>query len=291
MTDLQLALLVIGVAVVAGVLVYNRLQERAVRREAEKSFASRHADALLDEAETRREPTLEEAPAPAFEAVPRPAPAASGEAPDARIDYVVEVHGVPAAALRADWAALERRFARRVRLAEDGEGRVRAGLQMTSRSGVVSEADLLDFRARVESLATGHGGSTSAPEMRAALEAAQALDHACAEVDVQVALHVLGVPGLELGGDEPFQVAPRADGVTLLIDVPRTADLAASFEAMVRAARQAAAAHGGRLADDNGNPLGERALAAIGVEVEALRARLAELGIEPGSPLAQRLFS
>jgi hypothetical protein len=48
---------------------------------------------------------------------------------------------------------------------------------------------------------------------------------------------------------------------------------------------------GGRLVDDNGNGLDERALAAIGAELQATRSRLAELGIEPGSPLALRLFA
>jgi len=56
---------------------------------------------------------------------------------------------------------------------------------------------------------------------------------------------------------------------------------------MVKAAREL----GGRVVDDNGNQLDDRALAAIGAEVEALRTRLSEIGIEPGSPLAQRLFS
>jgi hypothetical protein len=61
----------------------------------------------------------------------------------------------------------------------------------------------------------------------------------------------------------------------------------ASYDAMVRTAQQL----GGRLVDDNGNALDERALAAIRAELEAIRARLADLGIEPGSPLALRLFS
>jgi hypothetical protein len=123
--------------------------------------------------------------------------------------------------------------------------------------------------------------------MRAALEAAHALDKACAEVDIQIALHVVGIdPGVSVEG-EPFRAAKRADGVTLLLDVPRTPDVARSYEAMVQRARGL----GGRLVDDNGNPLDERALAAIGVEVDATRARMAELGVEPGSPLALRLFS
>jgi hypothetical protein len=163
---------------------------------------------------------------------------------------------------------------------------VHAALQMVSRNGVVSESELLEFRSQVETIAAAHRASVSAPPMREALEAAHGLDRACADVDVQIALHVLGPAEAKLK-NEGFSVAPRADGVTLLLDIPRTPNLARSYAAMVTAARQL----GGRVVDDNGNNLDERALAAIGVEVESLRARLAEIGIEPGSPLAQRLFS
>jgi hypothetical protein len=259
MTDLQLGLLVIGAAAVAGVLVYNRLQERAVRRAAQRSFASAHPDVLEGEpAPVRREPTL---------AAPPPG--------DTRIDYLIEVQGVPA-------AELEERFRGRAMVSGGG-----VALQMVSRRGVIGEHELIEFRAQVETLAASHGGTVSAPEMRAALEAAHALDRACAEVDIQIALHVVGIdPGTAVKEDF-FKTAARKDGITFLLDVPRTPDLVRSYEAMVQRAR----ALGGRLVDDNGNPLDERALAAIGVEVDATRARLAELGIEPGSPLALRLFS
>ena len=50
MGDLVLGLLVLGVVLFAGVLVYNRLQERAVRRDTERSFAPRHADAPAPDA-------------------------------------------------------------------------------------------------------------------------------------------------------------------------------------------------------------------------------------------------
>jgi hypothetical protein len=271
MTDLQLGLLVIGAAAVAAVLIYNRLQERATRREAQRAFGSGHHDALLDEPLARREPTLE-----------TPAPATS----EVRVDYVMDLQGLSAAALRPDWAALDHRFARRASLADAGERRVHAALQMVSREGVIGEAELIEFRSRVETMAAAHGASISAPEMRQALEAAHQLDRACADVDVQIALHVLGVPQSPVK-NPAFQVAPRADGVTLLLDVPRTRDLVRSYQTMVRTAREL----GGRLVDDNGTALDERGLAAIGVEVEALQARLAEIGIEPGSPLALRLFS
>jgi hypothetical protein len=261
MTDLQLGLLVIGIAAVAGVLVYNRLQERAGRRGAQRSFDSAPADLLADAPPPRREPTL--------------GPAAGQPPPDPRIDYVIELSGVPL-------AELERRFGARARVSQSG-----VALQMVSRRGVIGEAELLEFRSQVETLAAAHGGTVAAPEMRAALEAAHTLDSACAEVDIQIALHVVGIDSKDFSAGQPFRTVKRDDGVTFLLDVPRTPDLARSYEAMVRSARQL----GGRLVDDNGKPLDQRALAAIGAEVEATRARLADLGIEPGSPLALRLFS
>ena len=259
MTDLQLGLLVIGAVAVAAVLVYNRLQERGVRGEAQRSFASTHADVLAGEPPARREPTLAPAASPA----------------DARIDYVIEVRGVPV-------AELEQRFAGKAMVSDS-----RVALQMVSRRGVVGEAELLEFRTQVETLAARHGAAVSAPEMRAALEAAGELDHACTDVDIQVALHVVGVPGTAVPEDPAFKTQKREDGVTFLLDVPRAADPAHDYEAMVRSARQL----GGRLVDDNGRALDERSLAAIGAEVEATRARLAGMGIEPGGPLALRLFS
>lgn len=64
MNELQLSLLVIGVAVIFTVLAFNRWQERKYRRQAEKRFESHHDDILLDEAAIpqRVEPMLEPMP-------------------------------------------------------------------------------------------------------------------------------------------------------------------------------------------------------------------------------------
>lgn len=276
MSDLQIGLLVIGAAAVAGVLIYNRVQERATRRQAEQAFGSRHADVLMDEPEVRREPTFE------------PPTPESAEAPaaDPRIDYVVTIRGASASAMRREWQTVESRFPGAVSLLDAGHDGAHAALQMVSRKGVVSEADLHEFRAQVERMAAAHGASISSSAPEAAFKAAKALDQACAEVDVQIALHVLGASAAEVPG-EGFSVARRPDGVTLLLDVARTADLNRSYAAMASAARGL----GGRVVDDNGNTVDERGLSAIGAEVEALRSRMAELGIEPGSPRALRLFS
>ncbi len=298
MTDLQLGLLVIGIAAVVGIVAFNRLQERKARRDAERAFGSRHADALLGEAA----PSRPEAP-PRGEAPPMPQ-----ALPDERVDYIIVLRtpvGIPSGAVLESWRAIEQRFGRRALLAgSDGSGwrrisqgdfgsstALRASLQMVSRAGVVSDAELIEFRSDVETLATRIGATASAPEMRAALDAARELDRACADADIQVALHVVGAapPGEDFSG-KPFQIAPREDGATLTLDVARTLEPGRSFEAMARAGRQMAG-DSGRLVDDNGNPLDDRALASIGAQLDAVRAMLAERGIEPGSPLALRLFS
>jgi len=281
MSDLQLGLLVIGAVAVVGVLGYNWRQERTARRQAQRAFASGHADVLMD---GRREPTLE----------PRRAepPAKSGAAPDERVDYIMEV-ALPAGAearAREAWRSIELRFARRA-LLFISDGNARAALQLVSRSGAVSEAELVEFRSLVETMATALQATVRAPEMKAALEAARDLDKACAEADVQVALHVVGIaPGEVAFPGQNFGVERREDGVTLVLDVAVTPEPARSYEAMARAGRQLAQG-GGRLVDDAGRELDERALATVGAQLEAVRQLLLSRGIEPGSPLALRLFS
>jgi len=279
MTDLQLGLLVIGAVAVAAVLIYNRWQERGARREAERAFGSGHADVLLPE---RREPTLEPR---------RPPLQPGGAAPAEGVDYVIELTLPRPAALQEAWAPIEQRFARRVLLVVD-QPRVQAGLQMVSRAGVVSDAELIEFRSMVETMAAQLCAAVHAPEMRQALEAARELDRICADTDIQVALHVVGIgfTPADFAG-QAFQAQPRADGVTLTLDVARTPQPARGYEAMAQAGRTLAQARGGRLVDDAGRELDERALATIGTQLDAVRQRLAGCGIEPGSALALRVFS
>ncbi|MGQ0544244.1 MAG: cell division protein ZipA C-terminal FtsZ-binding domain-containing protein [Betaproteobacteria bacterium] len=256
-----------------------------MKRAADRAFAARHADVLLEEAPGRREPTLG-----------RALSAPQGSDPHPQVDYVIALAApaaIAAPVLRELWASIELRFARRTLLAPDGKASLRAALQMVSRDGVVSDAELLEFRSAVETLAAKLGASVAAPEMREALEQARQLDRACADADIQVALHVVGVQYVKgsLPEAQAFGIEPRPDGVTLSVDVATTPEPRRAYEAMARAAVQLAAAGGGRVVDDNGAALDERALATIGAQVDAVGAVLAERGIEPGSPLALRLFS
>ncbi len=330
MTELQIGLLVIGALVVAGVLAYNRVQERGAQRDAERAFRSGHADALLDEQPQRRERQVDAARAPERSAAPAQA------APDERIDYVIELalaRPLAAAAVREQWSTLERRHARRALLSGSPDGtRWRAGLQLVSRDGAVGEAELIEFRSTVETLAAAVGATVAAPEMKAAIEAARELDAFCADTDVQVVVHVMAPPGGSLPGTkiraaaeagglalEPDgRFALRSDdgalvytlaardgiafsaatmreaapgGLTLSLDVPRAPETRRAFESMMRLAQQLASLLGGSIVDDNGNVLDERATAAIAAQLQGVRGRLEGRGLPPGSAAALRLFS
>ena len=282
MTDLQLGLLLIGAAAVGGVLLYNRRQERAARRDAERAFGPARGEVLHEGGSQLQEPVLAVAQG-------------SGHGDAKGLDYLIELQlppELPATKLAEQWRPVQLRFGRRAMLEAAGTAAPRAALQMVSRDGVVSEAELLEFRACVETLAGALGATLSAPEMRGSLDAARELDRFCADADIQVALHVVGPNVKRTGAGNPagFEITERSDGLTLTLDVARSGDPPRSFEAMARAARQLAA-QDGRVVDDNGRPVDERALAAIAAQLEAARRSMAERGIEPGGALALRLFS
>lgn len=308
MSDLQIGLLAVGALVVVGVLAYNGWQERQARRAAERAFGTARADVLMAEGVARKEPSFE--PAQRREStLERPS------LPDERLDYIVELaprQPVPATEVARQWAQFEHRFAGRALLATSPDRRawqplaaggscaaIRAALQLASRSGPVGEAELIEFRGAVDTLAAGIGASVQAPEIKLALESARELDALCAEADIQVVLHVVPQPGsafaqrvADQGPEDPFAVSQREDGAySLSLDVPKTPEVRRGYDAMVVRARDLSAALGGMIVDDNGRALDERALSGIGAQLDAVRAALAERGIEPGGPAALRLFN
>ncbi len=340
MTDFQIALLVVGALAIAGVLVYNRVQERGARRHAERFSGARHRDVLLDPVARRREPTLEPQPQPDRDSTMR-----EEILPDASVDYVVDLtaaQGMPAALILEQWEPVARRFASRSilaaaddtggwhRLAAPGgssRSQLRAALQLVTRAGAVSEAEIIEFRSQVETMAARLGAAAAAPEMRQAMEIARELDRLCADADIQVALHLVAGAGKSLdralvehaakdAGLEPegagrfahrdrqgrlLFVATERDGggtkggpieaLTLLLEVPRVIETRRAYESMVRCAHHLAGLLGGDLVDDNGRALDERALAVIEGELVRISQALEGRGIVPGGPLALRLFS
>ncbi|MFO1314842.1 MAG: cell division protein ZipA C-terminal FtsZ-binding domain-containing protein [Burkholderiales bacterium] len=94
--------------------------------------------------------------------------------------------------------------------------------------------------------------------------------------------------------NEPFTVdtlrLSATNGIVLVLDVPRVADPARTFDQMKLSAKRLAQTLGAELVDDNRRLLDDTALAAIRKQVDAAAGALRECGIEPGSPRALALF-
>jgi ZipA, C-terminal FtsZ-binding domain len=307
MSDLQIGLLAVGILVVGGIFAYNAVQERRARRAADLAFRSAHDDVLMDGAAQRQEPRFEGSPRRA----PQPELAAL---PDARLDYIIELslrQAVSAAEVATCWAPYEHRFAGRSLLAASADreawrplaaagscAALRVALQLATRTGPVSEAELIEFRGAVDTLAAQIGASVAAPETRQALATASELDQLCADADIQVVLHVVPQPGQTLDRTD-LPAAPASIGVerrddggcVLSLDVPRTPEMRRAYDAMVVYARDLCVRQGGTLVDDNAHALDERSLAAIGAQLDAVGSTLEARGIAPGGASALRLFA
>jgi hypothetical protein len=234
------------VAVVAGVIAYNKWQETKLRRRTEAAFGPRHGDALLrgsagdDAGESRRvaagagpEPVVhtiehtlaEDAPPPSREP---PQGALSAATLHPEVDYVVEL-ACPRAVAGAEVATHARAMvdeallkpvhweaydeARSVWRPVGTEGRylrLRVGLQLANRTGPVTEDDLLAFCGEVQEVALALAAEADFPDTDAALERAAALDRFCSDVDLQVGLSVIGSESHTFSGSKIRALAESA---------------------------------------------------------------------------------
>lgn len=235
MSDLQLGLIVVGVLVVIAVIVFNRWQERQLRRR-EDTFAADtnapFAEASGEEPPERVEPTLDapraEAPEPASvvpapQAAPAGAAVESAAAPRSPIDYLCTLRwSAPIAqeqlvAFQHAASAVGKRVALHAWLAELGDWaelplpnsrpilHACASLQLADRTGPVNRVQLSSMRDLVQQLARETGAECECPDIDAAAQAAADLDRFCAEVDVSISCHVVpksdaGLPGTKVRG-------------------------------------------------------------------------------------------
>ncbi|MCC6474103.1 MAG: hypothetical protein IT514_10200 [Burkholderiales bacterium] len=202
MSDLQIALLVIGVAVIAAVFGFNKWQEARFRREASSQLAAPAEDVLLREGGANRmEPTLSEgAPAPTPASAARQAPLSE------RLDAILELSFEEPRAGReiaegVAAAALDPR--RPLRIEGQAQGawesldpqhlyvRARLGVQLVDRRGAATREQLLAFAQAAEQAAAALKCAATAPDLEAVLARAAQLDRFCGEVDIQVAVHVV----------------------------------------------------------------------------------------------------
>lgn len=193
---------------------------------------------------------------------------------------------------------------------------IRCRLQLASRRGAISPDVLHEWMRTVESLAQVLSAGLSVESESKILERAGNLDAFCARVDALINLNLRGrseappdfaatLPGIGLAGSYPafarlntagdvdFQViADDASGLLgLTLDFPQVNRPDLVVADMFELARSLAATLDAEIVDDAGRPLDDNGMALLANQVVRLSAALQAQGIEPGSPLARRLFA
>lgn len=235
MSELQLSLIALGAAGVAGVFAYNKWQERKHRKVAERVFGSQHADALLggEGAETavvaeatgteRVEPSIggESATRPAARAVAA-APFATSAPPqawvDPAVDCVVRFESAELIGAGYLWQAQQQALGKMTRPVtwlgfDETAGhwerltahsacdcrRLCAALQLADRRGPVADAELTLFFNGMQRLADEFLAVADIPPRGESLARAADIDAFCAGVDIQIGVNVIAAGGVFAG--------------------------------------------------------------------------------------------
>jgi len=228
MTDLQESLMVIGGAIVAGVITYNKWQEYKAKKSVQRAFSSEHDDVLMSpassgehEAVERQEPSLnEKLQANASpDAVPsemvqseqqaqdEPAQPVQRELPvDELIDCIIPLS--MEAPVRGEKLLLKLQHLRHVGnkavhfigRRDDGiwepvaHGTIyyglRAGVQLASRSGPLNEIEYSELIMRVRQVADEIDAEPEVPDMADVMKAARSLHQFVTEYDALLSVNV-----------------------------------------------------------------------------------------------------
>jgi hypothetical protein len=222
MSDLQLALGIAGIVLVAGVIGYNKWQEIRFRRRADEALKPAEADVLVRSsartepaitpvapAVARVEPTLAEEPH--VPSVPEPAvhEAAAVAQPPALselLDFIVVLEcAAPVTGQAVGEAAGPALASARRQVHVEGQGaggwepvhpdanyaHVRVGLQTVDRRGRASDEELRGFAGGVAQLAARIGARPVSGDLEQARSQARLLDGLCEQVDIQIVVHLV----------------------------------------------------------------------------------------------------
>jgi len=195
---------------------------------------------------------------------------------------------------------------------------LRAGVLLSNRNGPLNGVDFSEFLEGLEALSLQFDAQYSKPDMVEALSRARELDSFCAAQDAQLMIHVetsvslhqadlaqvAAENGLVERGNgrwvalEPkgtilysVSLGDRPNRISLSLDLPRTVLSQDPWGAMVDCARRLVARLGGHLVDDAAQALGPNQLEVIRGQLEQRASTLVAADIQPGSPLALRLFN
>ena len=228
---------------------------------------------------------------------------------------------------RIGWVAYDEVSARWEIVREAGQYReLRIGLQLADRSGPINAVLVDQFRRAVERIGDELTAVVEFPMAREAIARAIHLDRLCAEVDIQLAVHLaprhdhfapdvvrdaalekgfrLGSDGVlgyhDAAGERQFILqmpdARAPDGLPAptaccILEVPCVTRGEPAFDRMMAVAQELADALDALLVDEQRRPITERFVAPVRLQIGQLQGRMAAQGVAAGSPLALRLFS
>ena len=216
MSELQIALLTIGLAAIVAVYGFGWWQQRRYRRKFGAAFKAGHADALYHDGAAKpvghsNQPVLAEI---VEEAVATPAvESALPDEPcallDARSDFIIELilaEPGPAAMLVGLWQRkfdfgkpvqvcglklATREWERAIAESHTLYQRFRIALQLVDRGGAINAAKLADFSDLVLGVARHIKAQTTVPDVRETYQHAVELDAFCAGVDQMAGVNLI----------------------------------------------------------------------------------------------------
>ena len=229
MSELQIALLAIGLGVIVAVYIFGWWQQKRYNSKFGATFKANHADALYQQGSA--DIVEQEGQSLQAEAVEESSDPVLSDDPcalvDTSSDFIIELQLVepgPAAVLVGLW---QRKFDFRKpvmvcgQTLHEGEWerviseshtlyqRFRIALQMVDRGGVISAAKLADFRDLVTGIAKNINAQVTVPDTNDAYQQALSLDKFCASVDQMVGVNLV----------------PPEDRLIRAIDISRAAGL------------------------------------------------------------------
>ena len=201
---------------------------------------------------------------------------------------------------------------------------LKAGMQMATRRSHMTELEFSELVAGINQLSEDLGAEPELPDMPDVMAKARKVHQFITEFDAKLSVNVeargpawmmsnlrpalqrmgmdqrpdgmLVMPDGEGGILFSLSTNPSASGeisklLTLLLPVSLVAPDRDAFTAMSAFAKSLAQRLTGGIVDDEGQPLSDDALAAIGNEVRSFYAAMEEAGVTAGSHLAHRLFA
>lgn len=237
MSELQAALLAIGLGVVVAVYGFGWWKQRQYSKKFSQAFGQSHDDALYQQKTAEPEPfILDESVVINTDAIaPESVAAEEIAAPDgasepcalldAHSDFIIALHPAEpssAAVLDGLWqrkfdfrkpvqvCGLSVRSGQWERVIADSQAvysQFRIALQLVDRGGVISVAKLGDFRDLVQGIANAIGAGCTVPDILETHSCALGLDALCAEVDQMVGVNLLPTGDRQLVGAKIAEAA------------------------------------------------------------------------------------